>query len=106
MFLLSHKLLRDRNELVTFSLIISVPSSSLPSSSCSCDCFAAERADPPDSLSCSLLEASSFLTEQDYFFFGCLLLVIGASDTVETWVSVLVKVSVDMFSDPEIPSSP
>lgn len=96
MFLLSHKLLSDRNQVVTFSF----------TSSCSCDCFAAQRADPSDSLSCSLLEVSSFLTKQDYFFFDCLLLVIGSSDIVESWVSVLAKVSVDMFSDPKIPSSP
>lgn len=101
MFLLSDKLLQDRHQVVAFSFIISVLSSS-----CSCDCSAAERADPSDCHSCSLLETSSFLTKRGYFCFGCLFLVRGASGIVESWVSGLAKVSLICYHTQKSPLLP
>lgn len=70
----------------------------ISSSSCSCDCSAAEQTVSSVSFSHSLLGGTaSSLTNQADFCFHCFFLIIGATDTT----SDLAIVSVGTFSDPE-----
>ena len=82
--------LRDRDQMVSVSFMISVSSFSY-----SCDCSSVEQATFADYLSCSILiEASSFLTKSFDFHFYCVFLFIGVTDTV----SSLTVLSVGVFS--------